>query len=108
MGPGTTPELLTPTVQNRLERGPLPNIEQAGALGTTELVGGDREEVHTEVLDIDLGGAEGLHRIAMDQDVGLVLFDGRGDSRNVLDHSGLVVEVHHRDDCSVGVHRVDE
>ena len=74
--------LLAAAVQYRLEADSLPRVQDPDALGSAELVSGEREQIDTEGRDVDRFRDERLDRIGMHE---RRLVDGFDRLHNVAD-----------------------
>ncbi len=81
-----------------------PDIQGADALGSVELVTGNRQEVDPELADIDGNLADRLGGVAVEKDAGPMR--DRREFRNRLNCAYLVVGVHHRHEDGVGRDRL--
>ena len=93
--PRPHPPFLMASVEERLEIRAFADVEGPDTLRTVDLVGRDREQVHAQIVNVDLQLAEYLYRIRMDKDIffsghSCYLLDG-------LDRPDLVVRLHDRD-----------
>ena len=106
--PGAPVALVRSTVQEPHQWRPLADVERSDPLGSIALVGGHREQVNAERLDVDGYDPQALRRVAVEDHPGLA-----GDPSDVgdrLQRADLVVAVHHRGQDGVGAdgppHRV--
>ena len=104
LGAGPPPALVAGAVDERFERNPAPHVERADALRRVELVAGEREKVHAEVVDSRFDLADRLCRVGMEEDPMLA-----GDPRRLrdrLDGANLVVGVHEADEDRIASNRL--
>ncbi len=95
VGPRSPPELLAAAMDHGLEFHAVAHIQQTHALGTTELVRGERDQVAGGATHGDVPREKGLDRIRVDEHVGALGPYGRSDCGNRLNDTRLVVGVHH-------------
>ena len=104
-GPGPHTVLLSGAEQYGAKRGAGAPVEGADAFGGVALVAGDGQQVHVEVVDVDVDLADGLGGVGVDYRPDPV---GVGCGRNVADgqdRPGFVLRQHHRDQGDVGAQR---
>ena len=95
--PGPAVTLLAPAVDLREQLRAAPHPQRPDALGTLELVGGDRDEVRAELLHVEIERRRGLDRVDVEQDAAPGTKPVR-DLPDGLDRPDLVVGQHHRDE----------
>ncbi len=81
-------------MDDRFQFQPLVHNQRAGTFRTVNLVRRDRHRVHAQGLEIHRYLAQRLHRVGMHP--GAFLTRLRGDFRNRLNHTGLVICEHDR------------
>ena len=100
LGARSPAPLLATAAQQGLGLEPLADDEGADALGSAELVRRKRQEIHAEGIHVDRQLAARLDRIAMDAHA--LPMGQLDDGTDGLDHAGLVVGEHDRDQCRTG------
>ena len=103
LGPGPAAALVLASVLNRHHLGALADVEARSALWTVDLVGGEREHVDAERLDVERQLAEGLDRVDVERDA--VLARDAADRLDRLQGSDLTVRVHDADRQGVRANR---
>src|SRR5688572_32653151 len=79
----------------RLDRNARSDEEGSYTFRPTELVRGERGEVHSPRVQVDRDVAESLNRVGMNERVAVLALDRAGDRGDVLDRPDLVVHGHH-------------
>ena len=84
------------------------DVECADALRCVYLVAGDGHHVRAEALHREGQLEKALHRVAVQQRLGIRLLERAGDAGEVVDSAGLVVHQHERDEHRVRPERVGD
>ena len=100
---GAPRTFMPPAVKQRLKMRSLAHVKRAHALRRVHLVAGNRKRITANPLHINRNLARGLHRVRMKIDVGLRR--NLSDLLDRLQHSGLVVRHHDRNQLGVGPQR---
>ncbi len=90
------PTLVAGPMEQGLQRDAIPNIERPDPLRRVDLVAGNRQQVHPEIVDVDRDLPHRLRDVSVDKGAA-----GVGEPRhlrNVLDRAHLVVGVHDADE----------
>ena len=95
-GARSDPALLAAAFDQRLERGAAAHDQRARSLGTTELVGGDRNQIGALGVVCEVEPWRRLDRVGVEHGAGRPLPDQRGNLVERLDRADLVVHEHHR------------
>jgi len=103
LGAGPQAVLLVGAEQNRFDGSAVSHVERTDALGSIELVAGERQQVDAERIDVERDLAGRLGRVGMHQ--AAVGARQPGDLGDRLEGADLVVGVHHRDQCRVRAQR---
>ena len=89
-------------MQEGLQTDAVRHIEQARPLGAVDLVPAGSEQVDLHPLRQDLGLAEALHGIHVEEGLRIGRLDGPADLRDRLHGADLIVGVHDRHQDRVG------
>src|SRR5579884_3112235 len=98
LGPRTQASLLPAAVECGPQLRSTPDIERSHTSRTVQLVGGEREEVDAQMIDVERKGARGLDRVGVKRGRRVALPDGSPQVGDRLDGADLVVHVHDGDE----------
>ena len=100
LGAGALAALLCAAVDEVGQGNAPTGVQCAHALGAVELVAGEAQHVDVLLLDVDVQMADGLHRVGVEEDTGLLTHSANlGDGQDGTD---LVVGIHDGDQTGVG------
>ncbi len=98
---GAPAAFLATAEKERVEGDTRPNEQGAGTHRPTQFVAGDRHQVEVGGCFGNVDPTTGLHRVGVEECVGLGLAYGRSKGRQVVDGAGLVVDGNHRHDRDI-------